>query len=382
MDIRRHLIGGLLAGAVLAPAMAQADAPKWYDKLTLGGYAAGDYVLWLNQPGAFSNNATIPNRVFDANPNVFSYNGELTLAYADTASGTSANVDVLYGTLNNVIFGWGPTLAIGQAYLSQSFGPLTLDLGKFATPVGYETWNLTANANYSRSLTYSLEPFFQTGAKVDYAGPGGFGANLWVDDGNSIDPTNNSQRSDGKGWGLALSYTGIKSLALNAQLYRDQEAFHSGSGPAGYFDTNDMIDVNAAYTLSDSFSFAAEYLYDTIVDGSTTTPYSPKINALALYATYNTPVKNLSVSGRAEQVMNPDRGATTNAGHAPGLLTGTDYTMDSYTLTVKYAMGPVTDIVEYRADAANGYDFNTNGNNGLNPSQVDQTLTFAATYGF
>jgi len=392
MDIRRHLIGGLLAGAVIAPAMVQADAPapKWYDKLTLGGYVASDYEFWINQPAASDNNTTVPFRAFDSKANAFDYAGELTLAYADTASGTSANVDLLYGALgaainpiNGTAVGVAPT--IGQAYISQAFGPLTLDLGKFATPVGYETWNITANANFSRSLTYTLEPFFQTGVKLDYAGPAGFGANLWVDSGNSVDPYTNGNNDDGNGWGLALSYSGIKNLALNGQFYHSTANLYFNGFLGGYFDSNDMIDVNAAYTLNDSLSFAAEYLYSTMIDGQTRShpfgspyPQSPKVNSIALYATYNTPVKNLSVSGRVEQVNSPDANlGGTWAGNNVGEPV---LTMDSYTFTVKYGMGPVTDILEYRADAANdNTQFVTS--NGT-ATQVDSTVTLAATYGF
>jgi hypothetical protein len=385
MDIRRHLIGGLLAGAVLAPAMAQADT-KWYDKVTVGGYASGNYEFWLNQPSALSSTA-VPLRAFDRMPNEFDYAGELTLAYADTASSTSANIDLLYGSLGALINGKGNVPTIGQAYLSQGWGPLTLDLGKFATPVGYETWNLTANANYSRSLTYQLEPFFSTGVKLDYAGPAGFGANLWLDDGNSVDSYNTGLTADnGKGWGVALSYSGIKNLALNAQWYENKAGLYTAGG---YFDTNAMGDFNAAYTMSDSLSFAFEYLYDTMLDGSSTAPFSPKIQSLAAYATYNTPVKNLSVSGRYEHAFSPDAfSAGTTAGNTIGWNVppfGTavsDLSEDSYTLTVKYGMGPVTDILEYRADATNGYNFPTNSTAGSTQSQVDSSVTVAATYGF
>jgi hypothetical protein len=401
MAFRRHLIGSLAAAAILAPSLVSADAPaaKWYDKLSVSGYAASDYEFWLNQPSAVPSKATVPGRVFDGKANVFDYTGELTLAYADNGSGTGATVDLLFGAVGAAVNGAGLTATagitptLGQAYISQTLGKFTLDLGKFATPVGYETWNPTANANWSRSLTYSLEPFFQTGAKLDFAGPAGISANLWVDDGNSIDPNSNANVDNGKGWGVALGYTGMKNLALNAQFYSsDANLYGSTNGFANLpnFDNNDMIDVNAAYTLNDSLSFAAEYLYSTMLDGvgsgpwNPTFPYSPKVNAFALYAMYNTPIKGLSVNGRWEQVNSPDQGQTvpwkgTINGHNVGLA---DLTVDSYTATIKYAMGPVTDILEYRADAANGYDFATSSTAGASKSQVDSTVTVAVTYGF
>ncbi|HXB98537.1 MAG TPA: outer membrane beta-barrel protein, partial [bacterium] len=130
--------------------------------------------------------------------------------------------------------------------------------------------------------------------------------------------------------------------------------------------SQDWIDVNAAYTLSDSLSFAAEYLYWTVINGNAGAA-SPKINSAALYATYVTPVKNLTVSGRVEQENAPENALDSRV-------------IDSYTFTAKYAMGPVTDILEYRADATNGYGNFTTSNG--TPTQIDQTLTVAATYGF
>ena len=103
---------------------------------------ATDYSVWLNHPSAYPNNntnlestinnngdaATVPGRVFDGVANEVDYTGELTLAYADSASGTSANVDLLYGSLARVMNGIltanvtsgenavsGNDLAIGQA---------------------------------------------------------------------------------------------------------------------------------------------------------------------------------------------------------------------------------------------------------------------------
>jgi len=263
MDIRRHLIGGLLAGAVLAPAMVQADAPapKWYDKLTLGGYASADYSLWLNQPGASDWNANgtfndensiIPYRVFDGSPNTFQYNGELTLKYADTASNTGAFIDLVYGPMARILASgeatylnswWGgggvglyePDLLVGQAYLDQAFGPVTLTLGKFATPIGYESWNLTSNANFSRGLIYSQEPFYSLGAKLDYAAPMAITASLWLDNGNSYDNT----YSEAKNWGVELAYAGVKNLSLAALYYRDMGT-NTGSpfSPTDYYDLN------------------------------------------------------------------------------------------------------------------------------------------------
>jgi len=393
MDIRRHLIGGLLAGAVLAPAMGHADA-KWYDKVSLGGYAEGYYSLWLNQPGANDwqanssafgdQNSVIPYRVFDASPNSFAYNGELTVKYADDASKSGAFIDFIYGPKANTINSgqaaylntwWGlsdgvgdaqTNFIIGQAYLNQSFGPVTMTLGKFGTPVGYETWNTTANANYSRGLLYSQEPFYRVGAKLDYAAPMGITASLWVDNGNSYDNT----YSETKNWGVELAYAGIKNLSLYGLYYRDMGTATAG----GPFSPTDIYDLNGSYTISDSLMVAAEYLHKELFPYTTGTQTSSVSQGYALYATYS--VAGLSISPRFEQFFVPDGAGTFGASTTP------TYEMSDYTLTLKYPMGPVSHILEYRADASNAAEFYTNGDGSAKGTQIDQTVTYAAVYGF
>jgi len=184
----------------------------------------------------------------------------------------------------------------------------------------------------------------------------------------------------------------VKDLTLNLQWYLDEAGFYHQTNytgtPQGYFDTVHTIDFNASYQALASLSVAAEYLYKTAIDNSSdfdrgvgNDKYSPKAQGYALYATYTTPVANLSVAGRFEQWMSPDLGNGTWWGNPS--VGANSYVYNSYTLTVKYAAGPLTHILEYRADASNDYNFQTNGNNNnVGASQVDQTVTYAAVYGF
>jgi hypothetical protein len=415
MSFNRHLIGSLALAAIVAPSLAGAADAKWYDKLSVGGHADAQYELWLNQPAANDNtDNSVSYRAFDNQPNKVVYGGEVTLGYKDDASKTGANIDLLYGylgiinNLNQYNDNSANTLSIGQAYLTQGVGPVTLTVGKFATPVGYETWNSTANANYSRSIIYQQEPFYSTGIKLDYAAPYGIGAGVWFDNGNSTNYTNN----DAKNWGIALSYTGVKDLAVNAQWYEDftsalntnswTQYYNSGTGnwiSPSYFEPKQYLDVNIAYTLSPKFSFAIEYLYQTIIDNAGdweasnwgyTTKNSPKNQGYALYATYNTPVDGLSVNGRFEQFFSPDANYNYTQYDNYSLGYSNNFEISSYTLTVKYAKGPLTHILEYRADASNEYEFQTKGQDAgygatavnTDFSQIDQTLTYAAVFSF
>jgi hypothetical protein len=467
MSFNRHLIGSLALAAIVAPSLASADAPaaKWYDKLSLTGNVDAYYQQSLNETastdylsgqtgantaGNLGNTSNIGLRAFDNRANSFQYSADLNLTYSDDASKTGATVELVYGAkaaiinlgnaaIESAFYNNGnpyssyftssniPGYTVAQAFAKQGYGPLTLSIGKFATPVGYETWNSTANANYSRSVTYQQEPLFSTGAKLDYAAPAGIGASVWLDNGNSIDYS----VSDAKNWGVALSYSGIKNLSVNAQWYEDQtsayslrngiesfgykQVYWSGSNyfgyensqySAGFFDTTHFIDLNVQYQVLASLQIAGEYLYKTVIDGSSaidrasygwqTDAYSPKMQSFALYATYNTPINNLSVSGRWEQVNSPD--ALSAGTTVSGVTVGLPFlTLDTYTGTVKYVAGPLTHVLEYRADAANTAVFHTDGNyhaqntpyysNNYNwssaaLSQIQQTITYAAVYNF
>ncbi len=65
------------------------------------------------------------------------------------------------------IYGW----AIPQLYGEVAIGDLSVIVGKFYTPVGYEAVPATANFFYSRSLTsFNTEPFTHTGVLSTYTG--------------------------------------------------------------------------------------------------------------------------------------------------------------------------------------------------------------------
>lgn len=395
--IKNHLIAAsLIMGALAIPAMAKADAPAatpaptpaptpaWYSKVTLGGYADASYLFDVNVPGAYSQygklpyqNNSMPYRVFDLAPNAFDYSGEVTLKYSDSASNTGAFVDLIYGNMANVINfnnyntnigGSEVGLIIGQAYLTQTLGPVTGTLGKFATPVGYESWNVPSNANFSRGLLYSQEPFYQEGLKLDYAAPMSIVASLWLDDGNSIETT----LSNAKNMGAVLAYSGINNLNLTGVFYKDLAGGYSNT-TAGKFDYTNTGDFIATYTVNSALNVAGEYLdqqyfqFDGIVFQQ---------QGYALYATYA--LGNLSISPRFEQWFTPYGANTTNFSTTPR------YELSDYTLTLKYPMGPISHMLEYRSDASNAAEFSTTGslNSGKTPSYIDQTITYAAVYSF
>jgi len=401
------IAGALLLGALAAPAISRADATPaatpvpWYSKVTVGGYVDEYYQFYLNRPSDSSANSVQPlqYRAFDTTTNQFSFGGgELTLKQNDASSNTGYFVDLLMGPLASQYNGGTSLdgLGIGQAYLTQAFGNATFTLGKFGTPIGNEVTYLPSNANFSRSLLFTQEPLYETGLRLDYALPGSLVVSGFVDNGNSVDNVVNS----GKDWGAIIAYSGVKNLSLTGVYYLNPGYTLGGIGTdaTGDIANIDWFNFVASYTVNGSLSFAGEYLlkdYIQPVVPTGTKAFDPKQQGYALYSTWS--MGNFSLSPRFEQWFNPDGGSAAGvntinltpaqAAHA-GIVSGTaPYQLNDITVTLKYAMGPLSHILEYRADASNRYEFLTgNVPNGAGQtatwSQVQNTITYAAVYSF
>jgi len=436
---KKHLItGSLILGALAVPALGLADdtaaatpvatpvatpAPlAWYQKITVGGYLDEYYQLDFNRPADNAASGEPGFRAYDNTINQFSFGGgELTLKQGDSSSNTGYFVDLLLGPeaaayspnagslYDNGVNVSDPVdtyttsgtsqdaILVGQAYVTQAFGNATFTFGKFGTPVGYEVTYLPSDANFSRSLLYTQEPLYHVGAELAYTLPYSLVATVWADDGNSIDNAANA----GKDYGAQLAYTGVKNLSLTGTWYLNNDQMVSPGGAIG----GELYDIEwgnfiATYQAMDSLSFAGEYLFKEysllgtpVFNEAGILNYNPIQQGYALYATYNTPIANLSFSPRWEQWFNPTMGYDTASagGFELGQFLGqggTPTKLAELTLTAKYQMGPLAHMVEYRVDGAsadNGatYPFITsNGNKPSFLSQYQQTLTYAAVYSF
>jgi len=390
MNVRKLSLSVLgLAGLVAGAAHADAPATKWYDKVTLGGYVDSYYQQMIGGDGISTSTpaglpSTIPGqpqfRSFDKKANQFQFGGgELTLATSDDKSKTSYYVDLLLGPLADAVnanngLTSSTGFMVGQAFVTDTFGNAKFTLGKFGTIIGTEVTSPLADPNFSRGQVYALEPVYSTGLKVDYTLPASFVLTGVLDDGNSVD----SAISEGKGYGLELAYSGIKNLSTSLSYYGAPV-----TKTAAGISYQDFINFLAAYQATDTLSFNAEYLYTTTIDTNTNTnpnngpvAKSPKTNAYALYASWTTPMAGLSIVPRFEQVVTPDN---SNTGISP-------YVTNSYTLTLKYADGPLTHFLEFRDDSSDLFQFSDYKPTSTAPfgtlSQSQMTLTYAAAYGF
>jgi hypothetical protein len=106
----------------------------------------------------------------------------LTLSSEPVGSGevkAGYTIELLFGPAANklgstsAISTPGDDIAVKQAYVDL-FIPvgesgLSLQMGTWDTIVGYEVFNSSGNANFSRSFAFFLEPFVHTGIKGSYA---------------------------------------------------------------------------------------------------------------------------------------------------------------------------------------------------------------------
>jgi hypothetical protein len=152
-------------------------------------------------------------RTFDVQHNAFSLS-QTEIAFARAVSPQSRlgfRIDVGFGKTADLVASFEPEAEgqgiyknIQQAYLSALVGErLTLDVGKFVTPIGAEVIESQDNWNYSRSALFGYAiPFYHTGVRGTFAASdtltvAGYVLNGW---------NNSSRFRDGRP-GLGLSAT-------------------------------------------------------------------------------------------------------------------------------------------------------------------------------
>ena len=112
----------------------------------------------------------------------------------------------------------------------------------------------------------------------------------------------------------------------------------------------DYFNLLGSYTPMDNLTVAGELLYETEVvnpdvNGLNGNAYDPKQQGYAVYVSYTTPIAGLTVVPRFEQWYTPDvyLAEVTLSPNASG-------PWSEFTLTLKYAKGPLTHYLEYRLD--------------------------------
>ena len=265
-------------GTATAPAASAAPAatPPPNYKLQYNGLIDGYYLFNFNNPknitaggghayyDARHNSPTIDlaelNVFQTAPPKSFGY--KATFITGDTAD--LNHYDFLSASRG---LGEARYKNIQQLYGTYAFGAdgSGIDFGKFYTPFGYEVTEPNGNYNESRSLAYSLVPFYHAGLRIYTPVPGlaALTATFYVVNGVYNTPTLGVQ-NDSKRLGYIgqLNYTDPKGkFTLISELGLGKQKY-GGTVDVGGPDTKlTLNDNNFTYNINANQLFGLDYAY-------------------------------------------------------------------------------------------------------------------------
>jgi Putative beta-barrel porin-2, OmpL-like. bbp2 len=320
---------------------------NFFRSVEVSGVVDGYYSYNNNEVDMFTQ-----GRVFDVRHNAFSLQlAKLTLERKNTKEsplgfradlGLGETVDrfvsVSDSSRNDA------TKHILQAYASYVAplgSGLTLDFGKFYTPVGAEVVETKDNFNYSRGLLFLYGPFYHAGLRTKYTisdkvALTGFLVNGW----DNLFENNFDQRSAGKTMGFQLALTPSKKFAITGTYLGGQEAPLANVPDTSLRDNwRNIFDSVITYYATDKVTLLGNFVYGNDGDNFGNRNYWTGFAGYLKYAFNN----RLAFSPRFE-VFN-DRG---------GLRTGMAQTIKEITLTqeVKLLNNLLTRF-EFRRDFSN-----------------------------
>lgn len=249
---------------------------------------------------------------------------------------------------------------------------LTLDFGKFAGALGYETNYAKDNFNYSRSYFFNYLPYYHVGLRAALPVTDKLTATYWLVNGAQQSEDFNSSKSQA----ILLTYKPTEKITLQGNYYAGQEQrdqqLADAATPTNFDVTRGRItpkgkfhvfDAYATVLLSDKTTFAIEG--DYVVNRFNRNDQPSRVAGGAAYLRHQFTPK-FAVAGRGEYLS--DRG---------GLFSGTTQALKEFTLTgeYKFAEGFLA-RAEYRRDWSNRPYFLTNDLNILKKEQNTATLGF------
>ncbi len=387
------------------PALPQATAPSstlseddrgvldfWRGttfNLTVDGY----YGYNLNRPVGSINLL----RAYDVTSNSFSLNqAALVIERApDVEAGRrfGARLDLQYGQATETVQGNAANEPRPQAYRNiwQAYGTyvapigkgLTVDFGKFAGALGYETNYTKDNFNYSRAYFFNYLPFYHFGFRTTYAFNDKFTATHWL-----VNGANQSEDFNGfKSQAVLLTIKPNSRVTLQTNYYAGKEqrdrnpALNSSFAPLptqpglstdviqpvpeGRFH---VLDAYATLNVTDKLTLALEG--DYVVNRVQKDSAPSRVTGGAAYARYQFTPK-FALAGRFEYLS--DRG---------GLFSGTTQALKEHTLTVEYKLADGFLMRgEYRRDYSNQPFFLTEQPGFLKKEQNTATLGLVWWFG-
>ena len=292
-------------------------------------------------------------RAYDVSSNSFSLNqATIVIERApNIAAGRrfGARLDLMYGQATETVQGNAANEARPQVYrpVWQAYGTyvtpigkgLTLDFGKFASSLGYETNFTKDNFNYSRSYFFNFLPFYHFGLRAKYEVNDQVAVMYHVMNGVQQSEDFNGFKSQH----VALILTPTKRVTWQTNYYFGREqrdtvpqlnpTFSSLPTQPG-LSTNiirpvpkgrlHILDTYLTWNASDKLTLAAEV--DYVINRVQTFSAPSRVTGGVAYARYQFTPK-FAIAGRAEYLSDRD-----------GLFSGVTQALKETTLTTEYKL--------------------------------------------
>ncbi len=238
-------------------------APGPFQGWTLSATLEGYYQWDNNRPS----DRVVPLRAYDTRANSFSLQqAAFVIEQApDRPAGRpfGLRLDFQFGQATEALQGspaneprpdvYRPVWQAYGSYVFQSSRLIRVDLGKFASNLGFETNYAKDNQNFSRAYLFNFLPYYHEGARLQ----------VQVNDQVSVYYmlTNGIQQTEDfnnfKSNQLAAIITPAKTITWTVNYYFGQEQADQGlpDGPNGWFQ---VFDTYVGYTPSAKLSFGAD----------------------------------------------------------------------------------------------------------------------------
>ena len=264
-------------------------------------------------------------RTFDVAHNAFSLSlAEVALERMPSPQRrVGGRIDLNFGTTADIVGAAEPAddeiyKHLQQAYISALAGEnLTIDVGKFVTPIGAEVIESQDNWNYSRSILFGFAiPFYHTGVRATYAASeqlslSGFLVNGW---------NNTFETNSDKTFIASAALTPNDQLNWVANLIVGKEADFDTDGEE---DVLWLFDTTVSFAASDMLTLMANFDYGQASD-LIDTDEAGTWWGIAAYARYQ-PQADWAVAGRFEYIDDSEGGFMTIGQKAQSFTVTSDH---------------------------------------------------------
>lgn len=360
--------------AKLAPPAAAQPQPTLEAKRAV---AAVDVNLMLDSYYGWNFNRPVrrTNQVWalDTRHNSLSINQAVAMLERapDPAAGRrfGARIDLRFGQATEVYGGslgnesrpaaWRRLFQAYGTYVAPIGKGLTVDFGKWSSLLGMEGVYTKDQMNYSRSMLFTVLPFYHLGMRATYDFSDRVGAGYWLVNGNGQSDDFNGARSHN----VTFRARPAKAVSWTVNYYTGNE----NADPADQGRLH-IVDTFATWTASPKLTLAGEF--DYLMRRIAKNGPPAHVTGGAAYLRYQFTGK-LAVAGRAEYLS--DRG---------GMFSGATQALNEATVTADYALGGNFLMRwEWRRDSSNRAYFVTERAGQLKKEQNTATLGLVWWFG-